>query len=217
MSALHIWNPYIGPDQPGKLEFILTRSDADAIAEGTKEFVEELLRDIGAKAEVIHWSIKPYRSNYYSDYLGINDWRGTWEPIWKVAVETVSEFDPLPEINSPWIETNAVDGSWLFTTRLRDDADINCLVISDFDDEEALRKVQVAIERGDFRELQERYSVGTPIFSRSEVLGKYKQLQIDLGKFPSEFFASGADYAESVIKLCKQLKGTTHYEGRLDE
>src|SRR5260370_34107631 len=164
MSTLHIWNPYIVPNQPRKLEFMLTRSDADGVAGGTKEFMEEMLRDIGTKADVINWSIKPYRSNYYSDYLDIDDWRGTWEPIWKVIIETVSEFNPLPKINSPWIETDAVDGSWLFTTRLRDDVDINCVVISDFDDEGALRKVQAAIDRGDFKEFQESYGVGTPIF-----------------------------------------------------
>src|SRR5258706_511427 len=64
------------------------------------------------------------------------------------------------------------------------------------------------------KELQERYKVSTPTFSRSEVLRKYKQLQINLGKFPSRFYSDGADYAERVIEICEKAKGIVHYEDR---
>ena len=62
--------------------------------------------------------------------------------------------------------------------------------------------------------LRKRYSVEPPIFSYSEVPGKHKQLQVDLGMFQSEFFEQGADYAERVMDVCRKLGGTVHYEER---
>ncbi len=62
--------------------------------------------------------------------------------------------------------------------------------------------------------MRQQHSFSIPIFSQSELLNKYKQLHIDVGQFPGEFFAQGADYAERVLELCGQAGGTVHFEAR---
>lgn len=215
MSAFYIWNPYVIPNYPRTLEFVLTNGDVDGIAQD-KEFIESLLKDIGIKVGIANWSIEPYRSNYFSEYLDEEDWRDIWQVIWKVKVETIEEIGSLPKKKIPWIETNATGHDWL--KRPADNAIIGCLVIADFNSETALKKAQEAITVDRLlKQMQKKYSVGIPTFSGSEVIGKYKQLQVDLGKFPGKFFASGPDYAERVIELCKKAKGTVHYAARLEE
>jgi hypothetical protein len=213
MSAFYIWNPYLVPDNRSILEFVLTNGDVDGIGQD-KEFIENILKDINVKADVANWSIEPYRTSYYSDYLDGDDWRDTWQPIWKVRVIMKEEIDSLPRYKTPSIETNATGEDW--SARPSNNAIIGCLVIADFKSESSLQKAQAAIASRSLKQMQEKYSVGIPTFSRSEVLRKYKQLQINLGKFPGEFFASGADYAERVMDLCRKARGTVHYDDRLE-
>jgi len=213
MSAYYIWNPYVPPDHPKTLDFVITNGDVPNGIPRSKEFIERVLKDMGIEANVASWSIEPYRTSYYSEYLDEDDWRGIWQLVWKARVVTTKEIGKLPEMRVPWIGTNATGrGYWEGPD---DDAAVGCLVISDFDSEGALKKAQAAITDSDeLKEMQQRYSVGAPAFSRSEVLGKYQQLQIDLGEFSGEFFAQGADYAQRVMELCQQAKGTVHFEAR---
>jgi hypothetical protein len=209
MSAFYIWNPYTAPANPKVLDFMLTNGDVAGIPQDEK-FIQSVLKDIGVEASVKSWTIKVYRTNYYSDYLGEEDWRDIWQPVWKLHVVTDEEIRALPKRKTPWMGTNATGKNLL--DRPDRNAIISCLVISDFKSEAALRKAQSALTNADFKQLQAQYSAGEPQFSRSEVLGKYKQLQIDLGEFGEEFYASRADYAEQVIEICKNAKGIVHYK-----
>lgn len=216
MSMLHIWNPAIVPDHPDSLEFILTRGDSDAVAGGTRQFAEELLQDIGIQATVTSWSIKPYRTSYFSEYLDSDDWQDTWQPVWKVRIVTTAHLGRVPKIDGPWTETDATDGSWSRADYLDDDTVIGCLVISDFTRKAALNKAQSAITKDEtVQAMQRRYAVRAPAFSHSVALGKYPQLQIDLGAFPGEFFAHGADYAVHVRECCRQMGGRVNFADRL--
>ena len=51
-----------------------------------------------------------------------------------------------------------------------------------------------------------------PMFHNARILGKYEQLQIDMGPFPGNFYADGAAYAEAVMDICKRFKGTVHFQ-----
>jgi hypothetical protein len=210
----YIWNPYLVPDHHKSLEFVLTRGDSNQIAKGTKEFIENILKDIGVNERVAKWSIYPCRSKYYSEYLGEDDWRDNWQIVWKVHVITTTNIGELPKIKEDAIGTDATDDSWSTKNVLDDTDKVACLVIADFDNEAALKKAQDTISGNDLKEMRKRYSAGKPTFSRSVVSGKYHQLQINLGRFPGDFFAKGADYAERVIELCKNAEGTVHFEDR---
>jgi len=213
--SCYIWNPYIVTNCPDTIEFVLTDQECNSIAQGTNKFIENLLRDIGIEANVASWLIKPCRSNYYTDFLGEDDWRDVWQLVWKTRAVTMEEITGLPKLSEPYIESEADDESWSFADRLHDDATVGCLVISDFDNEEDRQKTQAAIANDELiKNMQKQYSVSTLTFSYSELLGKYKQLQIYLGDFPGEFFAQGADYAEHVLELCKQAGGTVHFQSR---
>lgn len=210
MSAFYIWNPYILPNSK-KLEFILTNGDTGYGIFRDKEFVENLLPDLKIKAKIETWSLLPYRSNYYSEYLDEDDWRDRWQIIWKFSILMEEYFVKLPAITIPWIATNATGQKWW--NGPDDNDSINCLVVSDFNSNSKLREAQQAITQEKKLALfRKKYSVRLPKFSYSEVLGKYKQLQIDLDLFPAIFFEQGADYAEEVLELCKQFNGTIHYQ-----
>lgn len=213
MSAFYVWNPYLLPADHNIIEFVLTNGDVSGIVQ-SKDFIEHILTDINIKTDVASWSIEPFRSNYYSDYLDEDDWRDTWQPVWRISIVTTKKIDSLPSYKEPSIETNATGKDW--EARPSDDATIGCLVIADFKSETSLEKAKAAIVGSRLKQMREKYSVDTPTFYRSEVLRKYKQLQINLGRFPGDFFAQGADYAEQVMDICKKAKGTVHYEDRLE-
>jgi hypothetical protein len=219
MSMLCIYNPYILPDFHNVIEFVLDYRDSIAIGRGSKEFMQVLLRDIGVEADVLKWSVQAFRSNYYSELVGTDDWRDNWILNWKVRVETAEVLDPLPMRDFPFIETDAIDSTWVSTKMPGNDTIVNCLVISDFDREAELEEAQNVIaetvSNGKLKELREKYSAELPTFSRSEILGEYKQLQVDLSKFPGSFFAQGADYAEEVIELCRKMNGTVNFLDRV--
>ncbi len=210
MSAFYIWNPYILPNNEN-LEFILTNGNTGYGIFKDSEFIQNLLSDLKIEAKIETWSVVPYRSNYYSEYLDEHDWRGKWQIVWKFSIFMKECIVKLPAINVPWIATNATGQKWWDGP---DDNDpINCLVISDFDNNIKLQKAQKAInQEKNLALLRTRYSVRLPKYSYSEVLGKYKQLQVDLDRFPAIFFKQGADYAEEVLKLCRQFNGIIHYQ-----
>lgn len=212
MSTFYIWNPNIVPNQINALDFVLTNSNVNGIALD-KAFAESILKDISVEANVTAWTPVPYRSNYYSEYIDEEDWRDIWQVVWKVRVETSSKINTLqPHSLVSWIPTDAIGEEWLDKP---DGEPVGCLAISDFDSEAMLQKAQAKIANNALlKKMREQYLVGEPIFSRSEILGQYQQLQIDLGKFEDSFFQKGADYAELVLKLCKQMGGTVHFEDR---
>lgn len=216
MSIFYIWNPIIEPEHPQTVEFVLTPGDAYSINRGTKKFFQKIFDDSGIEAKVKSWKVKKYRSKYYTEFLGEDDWRDNWQLIWRAEVTAAGKIKALPEMEIPWIGTDATDETWKIA---EDDADetVGCLVVADFENEKDLKKAEKTIkEDEEAKKMQRKYSVGKPQFFTSEMIGEYKQLQIDLGDFPGQFFAKGADYAEYVMKLCRKAKGTTHFAERAE-
>jgi hypothetical protein len=215
MSAYFIWDPHVISDDPKTLRFILTRGDADAILEGTREFMEALSKDIGLELKVERWVIDPARTQYYSEYLDEEEWLDTWQIVWNVRLTATQNIGSIPAQKVAWIETNATDASWSTDKHLTDDAVVSCLVIADFRASKDLEKATAAVaSNGTLEKMRAKYSVDAPIMENYDVTGGYKQLQINLGKFPGEFFASGADYAKSVMDLCKKAKGSLNFQAR---
>lgn len=215
MSAYFIWDPHVINEEPKTLRFVLTRGDADSILQGTREFMEALSKDIVVALNVESWTIEPCRSQYYSEYLDEEEWLDTWQLIWSVRLVANGNIESVPAKKVAWIETNATDASWAFEKRLPDDAAVSCLVIADFRTEKDLEKARAAVVADkSLEKLRSKYSVGAPVIESYEVVGKYEQLQINLGKFTGEFFASGADYAQKVMELCKKAKGSTNFQAR---
>ena len=119
-------------------------------------------------------------------------------------------------MSEPWIGTDATDSTWE-TTVVDDNEILGCLVVADFKNEKELEKAEKDISDNQrCRDWQKKYSVGKPKFFYAEMMGIYKQLQIDLGDFKGEFFAKGADYAEFVMGICKKAKGTVHFADRAE-
>lgn len=214
MSAFFIWSPCIMPGDPKTIEFIVTNS---AVAYGIardQEFIEHLLRDIGLITNVSNWSIKPYRSNYFSEYLDEDDWRGIWQIVWKIRVTTTKKIRTSSKLKKPWIDSNATGKDWWDGPD--ESAALGCLVICDFMSEAELQKAKAKITDDIIlQQMRSQYSVDKPQYSRSKYLGKYEQLQIDLGQFTREFYSKGADYAMRTLELCKKAGATIHYEDRL--
>ncbi|KAF3889801.1 MULTISPECIES: hypothetical protein [Nostocales] len=191
----------------------MTELEEDSIFIGTKNFFETLLKDMGIEGEVVNWLLKPYRSNYYTDYLGEADWHDVWQIVWKARVVTVEEISTFLEWEETYIESEAIDESASLSHTITDTATIGCLIVADFKSLATLIKTTKAIANANFSEIQHKYSVSPPIFNYS-LSKKYKQLQIDIGQFQSDFFLQGADYAEQILEICKQAGGTVNYQER---
>ena len=216
MSIFYIWNPIVVLHKPKTIEFVLTQGDAFSVNKGTKKFFQQIFDDLQIKTKIEKWNVKKYRSKYYTDYLGEDDWRDNWQIVWRAEVTATGKIEELKEMEEPWVGTDATDSTWK-TAVEDDDETLGCLVVADFDNEKDLKKAEKNIlEDKKIEEWQKKYSVSKPEFNHSEMMRIYKQLQIDLGDFEGEFFAKGADYAEFVMKLCKKAKGTIHFADRAE-
>lgn len=211
----YIWHPHILPSIPTLLECVATDEYGWSIAHGTEKFSTTLLADLGIKAGVKSWFIKPYRSCYYTDFLGLSDdWRDLWQIVWKIRIVLTDLVKTMPVFAEPYVVSEAMDESATFSDRLKEDSVVACLVVSDFDDDMNLQKVQNQILGDALKPLQQKYAVGMPTFHHLRALGHFEQLQINLGEFAGEFYASGADYAQRALELCRQQGGTTHFLAR---
>lgn len=210
MSSYYIWNPFVFPIQPNTLKLILTRGETDAVSSGTLEFAQQLIRDIGLEIEVKSWSVKPCRSKYYSEYLGEEDWRDNWQILWKIEILSNTVIEGFPELEEAWIETNAYDESGTTETSYDDNTEVACLIISDFENELDLNNAQDSIQTLLSRRSSDNPTTSKSTFENFRPTSGYHQLQINIGEFPGDFFARGADCAEEIMNLCLRMNGTVH-------
>jgi hypothetical protein len=210
----YIWNLCITASNSRRLEFILVNSEGNEVGLGTKEDVEALLADVNIKAEVAKWIVEPYRTNYYSDFLGSSDWEDVWQLVWKVIIINNKPFQSLPEQDGMYIESSIDDPTIGTTKRFTKDAPINCLLISDYDNVEALLETQTLIANSDLDIWQQKYKVGSPNFSYGLPASGFPQLYIDLGTFSNSFYQSYCDYANFVLNICEKAGGSVHYQAR---
>jgi hypothetical protein len=201
------------PNRRNAVKFILTRGEADSILNGTAEFAQQLMYDMHLSGNVESWSIHPCRTKYYSEYLGEEDWRDNWQIVWKMQILS-QDIIRLPELEESYFETNAQDESWTMEANFNDNSEVSCLIISDFENELVLGNVQDSVQTILYGGLSSDFTYPNPTFEHFRIAGDYIQLQINLGEFPGEFFAEGADYAEQVINLCLQMGGTVHFADR---
>ena len=163
------------------------------------------------EVEVVRVHKKVFRSMYYTDYPDSKDWRDVWPTVWRYRIETDRERIRLRGAERD-IETEA------FAGRALDDPDgpkfANCLVVADFGTARAARDAEKAVAGKGLNDYRTRYRVGSPEVVRLTIKPHYLQLQFDLGRFPSEFFSSGADYAAAVADVCLRRRGTLHFDDR---
>ncbi len=202
MAALYVWSPKLVDARV--VEVLVTRGDISGIANGTVEFADTLLETLSVTAEVSTWRVSAFRTRYFSEYIGEEDWRDTWQPVWRVRIETSSPIAGIPELAEEGVGTDVGDDSWTPENRLRDDDDVKCLVIADFATGTTLAYAKSLVgnlfESPDFREVT--------------IADGIQQLQIEAGPFPAHFFAEGAGLAEQVVEACQALGGTVHFQQR---
>ena len=219
MSLLRIANPHISPTSNKAIELVLGYGDSIAIGRGTVELMQGLLRDVKLDVKVAGWQMQLFRTRYFDDFPGDASWSDHWAFKWKVRIDTDEELSPLPERDWPFIPSDAFDATHRDVEMPSPDATMRCIVFSDFfrwaylDD--AQESISTSANHGPLKELRVQYGVGRPEFRRYEILNGVKQLEIDLGEFSGAFFARGADYAEAVMEVCRQLNGGVRYDESL--
>lgn len=211
MMTFTIWNPYVPTNQDHCVKCVVMNAEIMSGIGLENEFAAGILADIGIEAKIVHWLPTPYRSNYYTDYLDLDDWRDTWTIVWQAKITTDRPITSLTQNDlMSWIPTDTTVHQWLPSPK--DDEAIACLAVSDFDSELSRQQAEKAIIS--FAELNAPELRTKPRFYKQMILKKYYQLQIDLGLFPSAFYQSGADYAQQILNLCKEAGGTVHNEDR---
>ena len=205
-----IWDPHVPRGAPDSVEFVLTPSDVGPPS-ASKRFVVAVLRDMGLEVGVRKVTKETFRASYYTDYLKSKDWRDVWPIVWRYRIETDRERVRL-RVDERDTETDAFAGTTI------EDPDgppsARCLVVADFGTERAAREAEKAIVGTSLSEYQSRYRVDPPQVRRFGIKPKYVQLQFDIGRFPLEFYSSGADYAAAVGELCRRQRGTLHFDDR---
>jgi hypothetical protein len=195
----------------GQIEMILFDQIGDAINKGSKEFCENILLFLNLKLKVKSWNIDVCRTNHFSDYIGEDDWRDVWQIVWKLKIYTHESDIPVIQLPDVFVELDITDDSWNFSESDLKETKTSCLIISYFLSEKDKEKAIDKISSTDFSLYRNNYNTPVPKFSENKILNTYFQLTIDLGIFQSDFYSTGAQYVEEIIKICKEFNGITHY------
>ena len=217
MSAFYMWQPFVQPDQPQTLMFVLMAELGDSAAPGTRQFITQLLRDMRIKAKVQGWTLTPYRTAYYSQEDEPPHWRDRWQAV-RLAHVTL---DAPVKVRGELGESDADDTSETKDTELNETTPAGCLVISDFATlDQWAQALSVMTTDPTLQTLRNAAGAGEPVVTVVPMLHEGEPVQhviIDLGQFPPSFFADGAEYAEQVTTLCQQFGGATNFYESLPE
>ena len=213
MSNYFIWYPYVPDEEPKTLVCFLTPGDTGyEIADGSQEFIEQILRDLQMNNEPKSWAITTCRTKYFSDYIGEEDWRDNWQIVWKIKVDALKPIY-ISLQKKPFYPTSAVDTNWGYDQHLDHLSEVDCLVIGDFSSNRKRKFAQKEVSKF----IAENNSkvgknFGEPIFNFHKTLEDTYQLHINLGKFSGGFFSEGAVYAENIMSIIQHCDGKIHYE-----
>ncbi|MGB1251723.1 MAG: hypothetical protein ACPG8W_13985 [Candidatus Promineifilaceae bacterium] len=215
MSLFYVWNPIVLVDDERISRVAIIRGQTDAILNGTVEFVEQILAEWGINQTIVRWEVIACRTTYFSDYLDEEEWQDRWQSVWQLEVE-LANVSVRPKESDEWRPTSAVDASWSFDKRLKQDTPRTCWLIADFAEQETMQAARAALESDEpCRAYQQTLGVATPVFYEGISHGERHQLQLDIGRFDQAFYASGAEYAAYVLKKLMDCGASVHYSTTL--
>jgi hypothetical protein len=216
---LYLCDPWINNEQESSLNFMLIENEKGLISFDNNFFIKKFIEEVNAENHtsieiqnsISSWNIKPIRTCYYTDFLNEEEWQDNWQSLWMVKVNLKSALKSHP-LKEGMIEISLQDVSqesiqdYKEPERVNTNDNISCVIICQFSKDVQFSAIKLAISSNDFSEMQEKYGV-QPFSVKHVEYVKYQQVQINLGEFSSDFFSSGADYANQIIKICQQLGG----------
>jgi hypothetical protein len=112
--VFNLWNFYQSAES--LCEFDITPANLPLIKEGTDEFIRECLKAFAITAEPAAWTITPFRSYYFSEYVEPNQpWEGRWDIGWIVRVSLrqplTNHVNKLVDLPVP---LDASDATWTY-------------------------------------------------------------------------------------------------------
>ena len=201
MSKLYsVWYPFPAGNDPPAVEMWLTPANMRNIGSGTDELVAGLLEAAGVSARVVRWSMRRFRTSYFTEYLDSDDWQDVWQPAWKVRAELAEPAFFGKRAPGGEYDANVVDDSWSPDNDTGRILAAPCLVLADFPDPDALGRA-----RKDVAEL----APGVRL-AEGRALDRFPQLEIDLGDRPASFYEEGAGDAVALAEVCRSLGASTH-------
>jgi hypothetical protein len=110
MHGFDLWSPCL--ETPRTLVFDVTPSEPNPpLKEISRGWLLQALRDLQIEGDLSRWTMRPVRTNFYSDYPEEPDWKDRWRKAWVVRVEFSTDVGFAP--SGDWMPrgTNAADSS----------------------------------------------------------------------------------------------------------
>jgi hypothetical protein len=216
---LYLCDPWINDEQESSLNFMIIENEKGLISCDNDFFMKKFIENINTENhtnidtqnDISSWDIKPIRTCYYTDFLGEEEWQDNWQYLWMVKINLKSSLKSYP-LKEGMIEIGLQDVNqesiqdYKEPERVNTNDRISCMIICQFSKDVQFSAIRSAISSNDFSEMQRKYGV-QPFSVQHVEHVKYQQVHINLGEFSSDFFSSGADYADRLIKACQQLGG----------
>jgi hypothetical protein len=129
MSLFNLWNFY--QLSPKEIELDVTRANMPRLNTGSEEWVANALSAFDVHAQISSWSLKPFRSFYYTDYIDAEVWEDRWPEGWLLQVIFVDaiNIDTNKFYNLP-AHSGESDPTWAYGFR-SPEHDQNALIVSD--------------------------------------------------------------------------------------
>lgn len=238
METYLLWSPSLD-EKATTLSFFATAVNIQRIANGTREIIEAMLKDLGIQNAAFQtWTTtNRFITNYLTDDPDSDDWRDSWAETWDIVVQ----FDAPASVNKDQYyprRTFEIDRSWNGDTSM---FPVECVVIANFAGPENIDRAQkvfgkvrtltdnaAAVDElkamvpeagGDLFENLQRELMSLPARPVPTVrtrTGQAQQLLISLGSVEDEFFENGATAASLIFDLCNALGATTTHEETRD-
>jgi hypothetical protein len=207
MSAFSLWHPHFSPNHQ-TLQVYSLNGDVTGGINQDDQFITQVLSDLGVQQPPAHYTFRPFRTKYYSYYVNEADWQDNWVLLWKVQIDLTVPLTELPKYFDAYIDTDAYGENWV--DEPAESEPITCLVMANAPTSTTLHTCIDQLKHN-FDTTGWRFEVFEYV-EHGEHGQQYAQLEIDLGKFPSQFFADGAPLATQVMAVCERHGASVHDE-----
>ena len=210
----YLWNPVLQKDKEDRTVVILnmTPGEYGRLPEESLEIPQKILKDLGLDARPQSWKVLGYRSSYQGEGEEAEEWQDRWPVNWRVEILLDRPIAHLPVLVRESIGTIAFDPAVLPQDHDGEGEKVAAMVIADFQRENHVNKArakinQLAIDR----------DAPVPQYYRVRIGNLFVQEQINLGEYDPAFFEDGAEYMQTVERICESAKGITNFEERTYE
>lgn len=201
--SLYVWNPRFskGNNTNRLIQFTLTPFGGTNALSPNREMCIQILTALQIDALPLQWICTPFRTSYYS---GDEASSKRWRIVWEMSMEIDRTIIQMPQLCYEFFEIS--EGGSYSSNPVEEGMELECRVIGDFQEMGDAERARSEIQRV-------KLDTNWWILNLSD---RFIQLNLNLGRFGSEFFTQSFELGELIEHIIRENNGIPNNTERED-